>query len=282
MPVRLPKILLASAVVLLAGGVAYVKLCPFMAGGRDAAVIAPHRALYNMHIASVKSGGAVRGADGLMSFEWADTCDGWALNQNLALTLYHMEGNATTISSTTGTWESRDGRSYRFNMHRTSNGEDAESLEGHAELKRNGSGTAFYVQDDGEDAVDLPKGTLFPTHHTLKVLRLAAAGERVLTAPVFDGSDREGLNQISAFIGNAIPDSSPDLPALAQGGAYPVRLAFFPMKKGEAEETITPDYELTMTLLPNGVARSLLIDYGDFSVEGTLAKLEEIPRPDCH
>jgi hypothetical protein len=36
-----------------------------------------------------------------------------------------------------------------------------------------------------------------------------------------------------------------------------------------------------MDLLENGVARSMVIDYGDFTVAAKLERIEAIPRPRC-
>jgi hypothetical protein len=36
-----------------------------------------------------------------------------------------------------------------------------------------------------------------------------------------------------------------------------------------------------MRLLDNGVARDMLLDYGDFAVKTVLDKLEALPKPSC-
>jgi hypothetical protein len=38
---------------------------------------------------------------------------------------------------------------------------------------------------------------------------------------------------------------------------------------------------LALDLLGNGVARSMLLDYGDFAVEARLIQIEALPRPKC-
>ncbi len=59
--------------------------------------------------------------------------------------------------------------------------------------------------------------------------------------------------------------------------SWPVRMAFFKIDT----ETGEPDYEMNLNLLANGVARTMQIDYGDFSVTGTLSDIEPIPAPGC-
>ena len=100
---------------------------------------------------------------------------------------------------------------------------------------------------------------------------------------VFDGTDEEGPVQITAIIGDKIKSaggkSFPDAvdPTMVSGGAWPVRLAFFPKLSGED----TSDYELTMMLHENGVISNMTIDYKDFSVEQRLMALERIPLDPC-
>ncbi len=42
-----------------------------------------------------------------------------------------------------------------------------------------------------------------------------------------------------------------------------------------------PDYEVDMRLLDNGVARDMVLDYGDFAIKTSLNKIEALPKPKC-
>jgi hypothetical protein len=57
-----------------------------------------------------------------------------------------------------------------------------------------------------------------------------------------------------------------------------VRLAFF--AAGD-QGSANPEYELALDLLGNGIARSMLLDYGDFAVDARLVQLQALPRPRC-
>ena len=54
-------------------------------------------------------------------------------------------------------------------------------------------------------------------------------------------------------------------------------MAFFKV----GADTEEPDYEMDLTLEPNGIARHMKIDYGDFSVTGNLEDLEALPAQSC-
>lgn len=58
---------------------------------------------------------------------------------------------------------------------------------------------------------------------------------------------------------------------------WPVRIAFYK----PSAQTGEPDYEMELNLRDTGVADSIMIDYGDFSVIGTLEKLDPIEQTSC-
>ncbi len=242
-------------------------------------VVVPHRALYQMQLAGTRTGSAVTGVSGRMVFEWADACEGWTIEQRFQLTFQYAEGNRVEMVTNYATWETKDGRSYRFNVRRLMNGELDEEVRGDASVDAAGQGRVRYLRPEAREEA-LPPGTLFPTAHTLELLRAARVDERFVARVVFDGSDNEGPTDVSAAIG-AGGKPRVTLPgpggALLAGTMYPVRMAFFPVASGNPE----PQYEMTLWLLENGVAEQMLIDYGDFRVQGILRELEALPAPRC-
>ena len=59
--------------------------------------------------------------------------------------------------------------------------------------------------------------------------------------------------------------------------SWPVSIGYFESKAGD----LTPSYQIDFRLYANGVSRELLIDYGDFSVHGTLTSLEYLKAAEC-
>lgn len=246
-------------------------------------IIAPHRALYSMSLASAKNGGSTTDVSGHMLFEWADVCDGWAIQQHMQLHFIYAEGGEQDITSTELTWEAKDGKKFTFNIHHLTDGKDSGFFRGKAVMNADGSATATYTQPEAK-TVTLPQGTMFPSAHTTLILQQAAQNEKLFSRRVFDGADSDGSSDISAFILPAralatqtgLSDKLKISPLLA-GSAYPVRMAFY---KPESEAA-SPDYEMDLDLLPNGVARHMKIDYGDFAVAGTLEDIELLASPSC-
>ena len=99
---------------------------------------------------------------------------------------------------------------------------------------------------------------------------------------VFDGARLDGAFTVNAVIGKpprgaGAPVVRGDVGLLRQQ-SWGVRLAFF--AAGD-QGTANPEYELALDLLANGVARSMLLDYGDFAVDARLVQIQALPRPRC-
>src|SRR3546814_8917968 len=213
-----------------------------------------------------------------MGFACGDDCDGWASYQRYLMSFSRASGDGYEISAQYATWESKAGDSYRFIIDRD-RGDGSELVEGRAVIPLplgSGDGKAVFTTPGHEEFL-LPAETLMPTEHTLRLIQEAKAGKRFFRAVVFDGSEVEAGSLVSAVLGP--PKSAPpplDHPAL-DGAFWPVRLAFF--KPGQVESA--PDFEMSVDLLANDIARRMLLDYGDIRVAMTLERLEILDGPAC-
>lgn len=283
---RLPVLLLLllPAVLLYADGEAApaprrADTAPSDIAGLDRVAVSAHRAIYDMSLTSVKNGSSVSDVSGTMLFEWADVCDGWAIQQNMQLHFAHAEGDTANVTSNEVTWESKDGKRYNFNIRRTSDGKETENNRGKANV--DDTNKAVYSNPEGK-VVELTPDTLFPSMHTRTIIAAALSGTNFFTRRVFDGTEDDGQDDVSVFIGQAsthpqfVDDRLKDNPLLA-ATEWPVHMAFFKLK----DDTGAPDFEMDLNLLANGVVRSMRIDYGDFSVTGTLKAIEALPAPHC-
>ena len=252
--------------------------------------IAPHRALYDIVAGKIKNGSSVQDVKGSMFYDLTDTCDGFAVQQQLKLVFEFPEGDSSTVTSSVVTWEAKDGKSFRFNVKRETNGREDMVYKGVVmPLASNATERVvrYTVPPDKEDGA-IGKDDLFPLAHTVLLLEKARAGEKMFSRRVFDGSDEQASADISAFIGKALQDSLPAKEIakitktsadrnLLNAVAWPVRLAFYKPSSQSGE----PDYETDLVLLENGVTRSMMIDYGDFSIKSSLIQLEALESPAC-
>ena len=248
---------------------------PALAGPAD---LAPHRAVYSMGLSTIKPGAGIAAASGTMSYEFDDSCDGWVVENRIAINYAYTEGGQVLSTTDFITWESKDGLHYKFRMRNTRDGQVTEDVEGSADLKGKGQGGIARFTRPEPLTVPLPKGTLFPTEHTLRLLETTRAGGRSFWRVVFDGSGTEGPYEVNALIGS--PNQSfaaAGLSPLLASQAWPMRLAFFPVSSADP----MPNFEMALTYHPNGVSQQIVQTFKNFSLSGKLQSVESLPGKRC-
>jgi hypothetical protein len=248
----------------LAAGVFVPETSALAAG----ATLAPHEAVYDLSLSRAKPGGVV-GANGLMNYKLENTCAGWTMESRTVLNLFYAEGGRMETE-----WE--------FVAYE---GKVDEMLEGDAQMDgKTGKGTAHFKRPE-DNAVALPEATLFPSAHTLAIIRAAQEGQRYVTKTVFDGASKDGAALVTAFIGkelgaDTVPDSADPL---LKTPSWPMTIAFFSPKTGKdgEEDAGVPSYEVKVRYHDNGVAQEMEQNFGFFSLDSKLKDLKALPEPDC-
>ena len=261
MVMRWTQIFAGALVLMQIGGVAL------------AAELAPHRAFYTASLGVAEAASGISRIDGSYSVELERACDGWIIRQQLTTEIGVGGGPPVTMDARFTAWESLNGRSYRFSVAQRV-GEKEDRFKGEARLDTRG-GSARYIVPAGV-SVDLPAGTLFPVGHMAELVDQAVLGANNVSSVVFDGSDGKGAKRVSAFIANRKPGPA-NVVGVAKGPAWPVRMAYYPMKGNAA----IPEFEVAAEMLANGVARRLTMDFGDFEAQLDLVSAEALPQPNC-
>ncbi|MGE4062967.1 MAG: DUF1849 family protein [Rhodospirillaceae bacterium] len=236
-----------------------------------------HKATYELSLLRTKPGEGVRAARGTMTYVLSDRCDGYTIESSIAMTLAYADGESQNIDQRYAGWEAKDGRSSSFSMQTLENGKASKIYRGTIALNADGSGTATY-EADKPVTFDLAPGTMLSTAHTIALLENAAAGKKFFRGRVIDGAFDRGPFVITAMIAGGREAQA----ALAKGGQlsagryWPISLAYFPV----ASKDPTPEYELGMDMLSSGISRSMVQDFGDFSIGFKLIDLEPL-KPDC-
>jgi len=238
-------------------------------------VMAPHRAAYRLNLHRVRQGGEVIQAEGAMLFEIVDACDGWATLQRLQLTVVDRAGSIVETASDYSTWESKDGKHLRFTVTQTAQGAVVQRIAGEAELDGAEGGRVRYQSPVAQE-VKLPPGTLLPMAHTIRALEMARAGQRMLVAPLFDGTNEDGAQDTTTLLSAwTAPQSDVRFPLLANQGSARMRIAFF--GNDASAGAVTPEYEVGLRYYANGVADDMNMDFGDFSVNAVMQSLDAVP-----
>ena len=261
-----------------------------------AAELASHRASYRMTLKSARGGSGVIDAQGAALYRFAETCDTWAVENNIYLKIGYAGGPDVKIAWSFAAVESKDGRDYRFRLRHKRGGKTLELLQGTATLDTTGgpgrarfkSGTnpigAGKSGTPSDITVDLPKGTLFPTQHLLAVLKAGRDGTRFLPGVVFDGASLDNPYNVTATIAGAETAAiGQPVKALARAAGFrdlPARavwLAFFPVRSRKPE----PEFEVGVDYRADGLATKVTHDYGNFSIEMTPTDIELLAWPEC-
>ncbi|MBY0321930.1 MAG: cell envelope integrity EipB family protein [Reyranella sp.] len=245
-------------------------------------VLVPHRATYDMKLNVARPNSGIVEVNGRMVLEMVDSCDAWEVKQRIKLKFLRNDGEEFDTDSSFTSYETKDGLGLRFSVRNIQDQEVEEELRGHADLEATGGkGRASFSLPEVR-SFDLPAGTLFPTTHLALIIRHARNGDQSVSYSVFDGARLDGAFTVNAVIGK--PPRGAGAPAvrgdvgLLRQQSWGVRLAFF--AAGD-QGTANPEYELALDLLANGVARSMLLDYGDFAVDARLVQIQALPRPRC-
>lgn len=262
-----------------AGAAFAVVLTTVSASGQS---ILPHRAGYELRLESVRPGSGIVDAVGVLSFDWADSCDGWIVGQRYLLDIAHGEGPSLRMTAAYSNWESKDGLRYRYYVNRSRKsmaGVEPEEVRGEARLDAKSHAGKAKFEKPRKKTLRLPAGTVFPTAHTAILLKKAAAGEKFDRRFVFDGSELKGPSTISAFIlpkRKTPPAGHPKVLTVPQS-VWPVSLAIF----SDERAAESPEFEMTIYLQPNGVVPEMTMNYGDFTVRGTLKVFEALKKAEC-
>ena len=242
----------------------------------------PHLATYDMKLSVARPNSGIVEVNGRMVLEMVDSCDGWEVKQRIKLKFLRNDGEEFSTDSSFTSYETKDGLGLRFSVRNIQNDEVEEVLRGRADLDSiGGKGRASFTLPEAR-SFELPAGTLFPTTHLARLIRHARDGDKSVSYSVFDGARLDGAFQVNAVIGKPPRAAGPavrgDVALLRNQPSWSIRLAFF--AAGD-QGTANPEYELALDLLGNGVARSMLLDYGDFAVDARLVQIQALPRPRC-
>lgn len=248
--------------------------------------LAPHRAVYDMTLDGISSGGGLSGIRGRMVFDFAgSSCEGYTLNMRMVTQVTDRSGRSTLTDLRSSTWEDGKGEMFRFNSRRFLNQKLNETTRGNA--AQVGAGRLeVKLNAPKADKLNLNGKFLFPTQHSLAILEAAEKGRSMVQANVYDGSERgKKAYATTAFIGKQrAPGPEKGLKPVENGAvlgklkSWPVTISYFDKAK---DGDPVPSYQLTFQLYANGVSRKLRIDYGDFAVRGSLSSLEFFEETKC-
>ena len=263
--------------------IVFIFITIFMVCIAAASQFSPHRAFYKMTLEEAHTHSGISNVIGKMAVEWKNSCAGWTFEYHSVIDVETHDSMPIRLSSNATSWESSDGRSYRFSVLHKTNGNEMERIEGVAEVNRMDGAGQIRFNLPKPKTIELPKGTLFPVAHSRFVMGQAKSGElpQFASRRVFDGMDVKGLYQVNAVIGSSSRIRNKAKKALGATNRLPswsVTLGYFALKSFKS----VPDHEIKLRLFANGVADQLIMDFDEFSIRATIGQLDILPQPSCN
>jgi len=231
----------------------------------------PHLGVYELRLIEARDNVGIEAVRGRLVIEITDSCDGYAQTQRMLLRILNARGDEITSDSNHTTWESRDGTTIRFNARNEINGKVSDIFSGRAQLEGKGLAGAITFAKPNDLDLALAAGTIFPTEHFFDLIDAGLAGEATLSRRLYDGSGPRGIyDTVARLMSGSDGDAAQEHDLLQDVASWRVRLAYFMPE----DRTGVPEYEVGFRLFENGVATELFLDYQNFTLSGTLSRLE--------
>jgi hypothetical protein len=253
---------------------------PRASAAGEGIVLAPHRAVYEMTMASARGGTGVSAVSGRMVYELTGSaCEGYTQNMRFVTQMVNQSGTTMLTDLRSTSWEEGNGKRFRFNSSQFRDEKPTETTAGDA--ARPGTADDIKVELTKPDKKDLslPASVYFPVQHSIALLAAAKLGKGLFRADLYDGSEKgEKVYDTVSFIGRRQPaGNNRALPPVKSAerlddlAAWPVSIGYF--EPGSEKRDAVPVYELSFLFFENGVSRKLFIDYGEFAIQGEIKEI---------
>lgn len=275
---------LVAALATLSGSVVDAQ-----AGPADKQIaFAPHRAIYDLSLDNTQSGSGVAGVNGRIVYELSgNACEGYAQSMRFVTQTMNQEGELQTTDLRTSSWEEVPAKRLRFSTSTYQNELPAEQTQGVAKRKdANGAATVDLARPQKRE-VKLAGNIYFPIQHSMAIIQAARAGQTILAADLFDGSESgDKIYSTSTAIGRESKPGAGAVVSLAKGGSdldrvpsWPISVSYFSPTPGPGDAV--PLYEMSYRFHENGVTSALRINHGDFAIKGELKELTYFEPSPC-
>ena len=251
-----------------------------------AAVVVPHRAVYDVQLLRTTEGANIGGVSGRMAYEVSGSeCDGWTVSFRLVNRFDYKEGASRLFDTQSSSWETGDGKEMNYSEREfVDNKQESEKRLAVARTEKNGVGEVRISLPEAKK-ISISAETIFPMRHQLRLMDAAAKGETRDVSLVYDGSDAEKTVRAITTIGNKISTGgskedqvNAQATPLLSLPSWPVTIGYYATDENDAE---TPLYQINFDMYENGVSTGIVMDYGNFVLSGKLAHLEFLKAETC-
>jgi len=249
----------------------------------------PHQALYDLNLVKTRGGSPINSARGRILYNFSgNACEGYTTEFRQVSELDVGEGKVTLSDLRSTAWEDGAGKSYRFKIDSRMNDNASGPIDGIAE--RTGDHITVKLKQPEAKTFTLDGATVFPTEQIQRIIAAAHEGKSLLELTVYDGSDNgQKVYNTLTVIGQPVaadqavasPDPATQSDQMKGLTRWPVTVSYYDRDAKKAEGEQMPVYAMSFELYENGVSRSLVLDYNDFVIAGTLAKFDVKDTKPC-
>jgi hypothetical protein len=242
--------------------------------------LAPHRAIYEMTLATTRGGSGVTAVSGRMVYELTGSaCEGYTQNMRFVTKMANQGGTTMVTDLRSTSWEEGNGRRFRFNSSQFRDEKPTEATAGDAARANSADDIKVELTKPAKKGLSLSARVYFPIQHSIALLEAAKERKVTFRADLYDGSEKgEKVYDTVSFIGRLRrPGDNRQLPPIRNAEvldgleAWPVSIGYF--EPGSDKADAVPVYELKFLFFENGVSRQLFIDYGEFAMQGELKEI---------
>jgi hypothetical protein len=263
-------------------------LQPGASAAPDGVGLAPHRAIYQLSLATTRGGSGVSSVAGRMAYDLTGSpCEGYTQTMRFVTRMTNQSGNTVVTDLRSTTWEDARGKRFRFDSSQYRDEKATESTVGDAARIGTSEEIKVELTKPTKKNISIPARAYFPVQHTIALLNAAKATKSSFRADLYDGSEKgEKVYDTVTAIGRVqAPGSNRHLMPVKNAErldslkVWPVSIAYF--EPGSGRQDALPVYELSFLMFENGVSRKLYIDYGEFALEGDISEITFYPPSKC-
>ena len=273
---------LARARLTALGALVLLVALPLRSGSAapDGIVLAPHRAIYELTLATTRGGSGVSSVLGRMAYDLTGSpCEGYTQNMRFVTRMTNQSGNTVVTDLRSTTWEDARGKRFRFDSSQYRDEKATDATIGDAARPGASEDVKVELTKPAKKNISIPSRVYFPVQHTIALLNAAKATKSSFRADLYDGSEKgEKVYDTVAAIGRVQPAGSNRQLAQIKNAerldglkGWSVSIAYF--EPGAGKQDALPVYELSFLMFENGVSRKLYIDYGEFALQGDLTEI---------
>ena len=249
---------------------------PVSAAGGEI-VLAPHRAVYEMSLATSRGGSGVTAVTGRMVYELTGSvCEGYTQTMRFVTQMVNQGGNTVLTDLRSSSWEEASGKRFRFNSSQFRDEKATDVTAGDAARANTSGDVKVELTKPAKKDLSLSSRVYFPVQHSIALLQAASAGKSLFRADLYDGSEKgEKVYDTVSVVGRLRSSgANRKLPLVKNAqvldtiAVWPVSIGYFEPKSDQQDAV--PVYELSFLFFANGVSRKLYIDYGEFAINGVL------------